>query len=121
MKEQYLDILKPLSLPFEVVYQCGYFSNTGEKDSPHIKNLGILVGNPNPLPHLSLSLRKLKNIPGQGFKEKEYKMHRKLEFYFIMATNGNTSSNCSFKPNTRLLGCADEYHFYFPYQNSTQF
>ena len=86
----------------------------------HIKNLGIFSQEAQPLPFPRLPPTKLKNIPGQVFKEKEYKMHRKLKFNFIMATNGNTSSNYSFKSYIKHLECADEYHFYLPRQTLTQ-
>ena len=40
-KEQYMDFLKTPLFGFNVVYQCGYVSNSVEEDSPHIKNLGL--------------------------------------------------------------------------------
>ena len=55
----------------------------------------------------------------QIFKEKQYKFHTKLKFYFIIAASGNTSSNYSFKSYIKHLEGTDEYHFYLPYQTST--
>ena len=81
----------------------------GRKTTPILKTFVFLFGKPNPLPLPPLSLRKLKNIPPQVFKEKEYRMHGKLKLYFIMTTNGNTSSHYSFKSYMRRLGGADEH------------
>ena len=39
LKEQYMYLSKTPLFAFDVLYQCRYVSNTGEEDSPHIKNL----------------------------------------------------------------------------------
>ena len=92
----------------------------GRKAPPTLKILTFLVKNLKLLSHPILPPRELKNIPGQVFKEKEYKMHKKLKFYFIMATNGNTPSNYSFKSYIKRLECADENHYYLPHQTLTE-
>ena len=41
-----MDFLKAPLIAFDVVYQCGYVSNTGEEDSYHSKNLGLFRQEP---------------------------------------------------------------------------
>ena len=66
-----MGFLKTSFFAVNVVYQCGYVSNTGEEDSPNIKILDLFSHEPQLLvPPPPLPSRKLKNVPSQVFIEK---------------------------------------------------